>query len=67
MTIRKPITSLPDWAFRALAGAAIDTLMDRIEHEVIIMTRRGVPELVLINHEEWTVLVEAAAKRQVPT
>jgi hypothetical protein len=40
MTIRKPITTLPDWAFKALGNTAIDTLIDRTEHEIIVMTRR---------------------------
>jgi PHD/YefM family antitoxin component YafN of YafNO toxin-antitoxin module len=66
MTIRKPITSLPDWAFKALGNTAIDVLIDRTEHEVIVMTRRGVPELVLMNHADWDALVEASAKRQAP-
>jgi PHD/YefM family antitoxin component YafN of YafNO toxin-antitoxin module len=65
MTIRKPITTLPDWAFKALGSTSIDTLIDRTEHEIIVMTRRGVPELVLMNHAEWNALVEASAKRQV--
>ena len=66
MTIRKPITTLPDWAFKAIGSTAIDTLIDRTEHEIIVMTRRGVPELVMISHADWNALVEAAAKRQVP-
>ena len=65
MTIRKPITSLPDWAFKALGSTSIDTLIDRTEHEIIVMTRRGLPELVLMNHEEWTTFAAAASKRQV--
>lgn len=65
MTIRKPITTLPDWAFKAIASTAIDALIDRTEHEIIVMTRRGAPELVLRNHAEWNALVEAAPKRQV--
>jgi PHD/YefM family antitoxin component YafN of YafNO toxin-antitoxin module len=66
MTICKPITTLPDWAFKVLGSTAIDTLIDRTEHEIIVMIRRGVPELVLINHAEWNALVEAAPKRQAP-
>ena len=66
MTIRKPITILPDWAFRAIGSTAIDALIDRTEHETIVMSRRGVPELVLINHAEWNALVEAVPKRQAP-
>lgn len=66
MTIRKPITTLPDWAFKALGSTAIDTLIDRTEHEIIIMTRRGMPELVMMSRDEWTTLVEAAAKQRAP-
>ena len=66
MTIRKPITTLPDWAFKAIGSTAIDALIDRTEHEIIVMTRRGVPELVLVSHADWNALVEAAAKRQAP-
>ena len=66
MIIRKPITTLPDWAFKAIGGKSFDTLIDRTEHEIIVMTRRGVPELVLMNHAEWNALVEAAPRRQTP-
>jgi PHD/YefM family antitoxin component YafN of YafNO toxin-antitoxin module len=66
MTIRKPITTLPDWAFKAIGSTAIDALIDRTEHEIIVMTRRGVPELVLMNHADWNALVEAAPRRQTP-
>lgn len=66
MTIRKPITALPDWAFKVIGSSSIDALIDRTEHEVIVMTRRGLPELVLMNHADWNALVEAAPKRQAP-
>ncbi|MCO4054226.1 MAG: hypothetical protein HEQ16_09270 [Bosea sp.] len=66
MTIRKPITTLPDWAFKAIGSTVIDALIDRTEHEIIIMTRRSMPELVMISHVDWTALVEASAKRQAP-
>jgi hypothetical protein len=63
MTIRKPITTLPDWAFKAIGSTSIDTLIDRTEHEIIVMTRRDVPELVLMNNVDRNALVEAAPKR----
>ncbi len=66
MTARKPVTTLPKRAFKALDSTAFDTLIDRAEQEVIVMTRRGMPELVLVSHADWNALVEAAAKRQVP-
>jgi hypothetical protein len=49
----KPQVTLPDWAFRALAQNAVDALIDRTEHEIIIMTRRGKPELVMMSAEMW--------------
>ncbi len=57
-----PVATLPDWAFRALAAHAIDSLIDRTAHETIMVTRRGRPELVLVGHEEWEMLT-ATAKR----
>lgn len=55
-------TILPDWAFKAIASHALDTLIDRTEHEVIIVTRRGQPDVVLIGHEEWKRLKMAAQR-----
>jgi hypothetical protein len=54
-------TTLPDWAFKALAEHAIDRLIDRTEHEVIVIVRRGQPDLVLLSHEQWARLLDGAA------
>jgi prevent-host-death family protein len=62
-TRRGQYVTLPDWAFKALAELAIDTLIDRTEHETIIITRRGTPDLVLLSHERWTRLLEGAQIR----
>jgi PHD/YefM family antitoxin component YafN of YafNO toxin-antitoxin module len=56
----RPIATLPDWAFRALAAHALDTLIDRTEHETLLVMRRGQPDLVLISHEAWKRLSRAA-------
>ena len=48
-----PATRLPHWAFRALVSHAIDALIERTEHEIIISTRAGRPELVLMSHTDW--------------
>ncbi len=63
-TIDKTVTTLPEWAFKALASAAIDAMIDRTSHEIIIMTRRGVPDVVLMSSEDWNALVAAAAQRR---
>jgi hypothetical protein len=60
----KPHVTLPDWAFKALAENAIDALIDRTDHEVIIVTRRERPDLVLLSHQQWTMLREGT-KRDV--
>jgi hypothetical protein len=54
-------TTLPDWAFKAPAELGIDRLIDRTEHEVIVIARRGQPDLVLLSHEQWARLLEGAA------
>ena len=63
MTIRKPITTLPDWAFKAIGSTVIATLIDRTEHETIVVTRKGRPDLVLVSHQEWEKLNAAVARR----
>jgi prevent-host-death family protein len=60
MTIRKPITTLPDWAFKALGSTAIDALIDRTDHETIMIVRRGRPDLVLVSHDEWEMITAMA-------
>jgi PHD/YefM family antitoxin component YafN of YafNO toxin-antitoxin module len=51
--LNKPHVHLPDWAFTSIATHDIEALIARTEHEIIIMTRRGRPDLVLISHDEW--------------
>ncbi len=63
-TIDKPVTTSPEWAFKALSSVAIDTMIDRTSHEIIIMTRRGVPDVVQMSSEDWNALVAVAAQRR---
>jgi prevent-host-death family protein len=62
LTAPRPISALPDWAFRSLATHAIETLIDRTEHETVMVTRRGRPDVVLVGHDEWA-RITAMAKR----
>ncbi len=54
------LVQLPDWAFRALGSHAIDILIDRCEHEVLISTRQGQPDIVMLSNAEWTRLCDKA-------
>lgn len=58
-TSSKAIASLPNWAFKVLAQHAIETLIDRAEHEIIVITRRIKPDLVLMSHDDWDRLTAA--------
>lgn len=63
----KPIATLPDWAFRSLAQHAIESLIDRTEHETIVITRRGKPDFVLMSHDEWRRLTAGQHAGQAST
>ncbi len=63
MNMSTRMTTLPHWAFEAIAKSDIGSLIDRCEHETIVVTRQGQPDLVMISHAEWTKLNEAAMSR----
>lgn len=54
--LNKPHVHLPDWAFTSLARHDIEALIARTEHEIIIMTRRGRADLVMLSYDVWRLL-----------
>jgi hypothetical protein len=63
--VRK-IVSLPHWAFAAIAQADVHALLDRCEHETLMIEHYDQPSVVMLSHEEWLRLVgeRNAARRE---
>ena len=49
--------ALPYWAFAAIAKADIQTLLDRCEHENILIEHYDQPTVVMMSHDAWFKLV----------
>jgi hypothetical protein len=55
--VRKMV-SLPIWAVSAIAKSDVHTLLDRCEHETILVEVGDHPTVVLLGYEEWLRLVD---------
>jgi PHD/YefM family antitoxin component YafN of YafNO toxin-antitoxin module len=62
------MVSLPHWAVAAIAKADIHTLLDRCEHETLLIEHGDQPSVVMMSHEEWRRLIgeRNAARRETP-
>jgi PHD/YefM family antitoxin component YafN of YafNO toxin-antitoxin module len=60
------MVSLPHWAVAAIAKSDIHALLDRCEHETILIEHQDQPAVVMMSHEEWLRLVgeRNAARRE---
>jgi PHD/YefM family antitoxin component YafN of YafNO toxin-antitoxin module len=65
--VRKMV-SLPSWAVAAIARADINLLIDRCEHETILIEQGDHPTVVMMSHDEWRRLIEArnACRKEKP-
>jgi PHD/YefM family antitoxin component YafN of YafNO toxin-antitoxin module len=58
------MVSLPMWAVAAIARADIHLLLDRCEHETILVEHQDQPTVVMMSHDEWLRLIEARNARR---
>jgi hypothetical protein len=63
--VRKMV-SLPHWAFAAICKADVHALLDRCEHETLMIEHYDQPTVVLLSHEEWVRLVGERDRKHVP-
>jgi PHD/YefM family antitoxin component YafN of YafNO toxin-antitoxin module len=61
--VRKMV-SLPHWAVSAIARADVHMLLDRCEHETILIEQGDHPTVVMMSHDEWRRLIEARNARR---